>query len=102
MLLENSPMCCFFLTEPMAPQRFYRGRHSGSPRSELHLDIALVPALRLEGTVGSLVRVDCINAIGPTDAWVTLDTVTLTNTTQLCFDTSAPGHPQRLYRLSSP
>ena len=36
---------------------------------------------------------------GPTDAWITLTTVTLTNTSQLYFDTSAPGQPERLYRL---
>jgi hypothetical protein len=42
---------------------------------------------------------DCINAIGPTDAWVTLDTVTLTNTSQLYFDTSSIGQPARRYRI---
>jgi hypothetical protein len=45
------------------------------------------------------VSIDYINAIGPTDAWVTLDTVTLTNTTQLYFDVTAFGQPVRLYRL---
>jgi hypothetical protein len=45
------------------------------------------------------VRVDAINQFGPTDAWFTLATVTLTNTTQLYFDTSAIGQPPRLYRL---
>jgi hypothetical protein len=43
--------------------------------------------------------VDYINRFGPTDAWATLDTVTLTNTSQLYFDVSAPGQPPRLYRL---
>jgi len=43
--------------------------------------------------------VDYINQVGPIDAWVTLATVTLTNTSQLYFDVSAPGQPQRLYRL---
>jgi hypothetical protein len=32
-------------------------------------------------------------------AWVTLDAVTLTNTSQLYSDISAPGQPPRLYRL---
>jgi hypothetical protein len=45
------------------------------------------------------VRVDCINQFGPNDAWVTLATVSLTNTSQLYFDISAPGQPPRLYRL---
>jgi hypothetical protein len=42
---------------------------------------------------------DCINQYGPTNAWMTLDTVTLTNTSQLYFDTSAVGRPPRLYRI---
>ena len=44
-------------------------------------------------------RLDCINRFGPTDVWVMLNTVTLTNTSQLYYDVSAPGQPQRLYRL---
>jgi hypothetical protein len=59
----------------------------------------MVPALTLNGSPGNLVRVDYINAVGPTDAWVTLSTVQLTNTSQLYFDTSALGQPPRLYRL---
>jgi hypothetical protein len=45
------------------------------------------------------VRLDYINPFGPTDAWVTLATVALSNTSQLYFDTSARGQPERLYRL---
>jgi hypothetical protein len=45
------------------------------------------------------VRLDYINRFGPIGAWVTLATVSLTNTSQLYFDVSAPGGPQRLYRL---
>jgi hypothetical protein len=44
-------------------------------------------------------RIDYINAIGPTDAWVTLATVTLTNSPQLSFDLTAFRHAPRLYRL---
>ena len=33
------------------------------------------------------------------DAWFTLDTVTLTHTSQLYFDVTAPGQPAWLYRL---
>jgi hypothetical protein len=53
----------------------------------------------LTGNIGASWRVDCINQLGPIDAWVTLDTVTLTNTSQLYFDVSAVKQPQRLYRL---
>jgi hypothetical protein len=59
----------------------------------------MVPAITLTGSVGGSVRLDYINQFGPIDAWVTLDTVTLTNTSQLYFDVSALGQPQRLYRL---
>jgi hypothetical protein len=44
-------------------------------------------------------RVDCINQFGPVDAWMTLDTVTLTNSPQLYFDTAAIGQPARLWRV---
>jgi hypothetical protein len=51
------------------------------------------------GNLSSQMRVEGINAFGPPDAWFTLDTVTLTNTSQYYFDVTAPGQPQRLYRL---
>ena len=53
----------------------------------------------LTGALGDKVRVDYINQLGPIDAWVTLDTVTLTNTTQLYFDVTMFRQPPRLYRL---
>jgi hypothetical protein len=52
-----------------------------------------------DGQICHSVRADRINRYGPIHAWVTLDTVTLTNTTRLYFDASAPGQPKRLYRL---
>ena len=61
--------------------------------------LRIVPELRLTGSIGSQVRVDAINQFGPVDAWFTLATVNLTNTTQLHFDITAPGQPPRLYRL---
>ena len=62
---------------------------------------APVPAITLTGSIGGSVRVDAINQFGPTDAWVTLDTVTLTNTSQLYFDVSQ-GQPHGSTGLSSP
>jgi len=59
----------------------------------------MVPALRLVGNVGSVIGVEGINQIGPTDAWYPLAVETLTNTMQLYFDTSVIGQPRRLYRL---
>jgi hypothetical protein len=63
------------------------------------LDLHLVPAITLTGSIGHSVRLDYINQFGPIDAWITLDTVSLSNTSQLYFDVSAPGKPQRLYRV---
>ena len=97
--LTSTSQYCFDLTLPLPPQRFYRAWQTGTPGVMPSLDLHLVPAITLTGTIGSSVRVDCINQFGPIDAWVTLDTVTLTNTSQLYFDISAPGQPERLYRL---
>jgi hypothetical protein len=89
----------FDRTLPLAPQRFYRLWQTGAPATMPLLDLHLVPAITLTGNIGDSVRVDCINRFGPIDAWVTLDTVSLTNTSQLYFDTSAWGQPERLYQL---
>ena len=99
MTLASPPEFCFDLSVPLPPQRFYRAWQAGAPTVIPALDLHMIPALTLTGGVGSKVRVDGINAIGPTDAWFTLDTVTLTNTSQLYFDVSVIGQPQRLYRL---
>jgi hypothetical protein len=97
--LTNSSQWYFDLATPLPPQRFYRAWQTGGPSILPSLDLEMVPALTMAGPVGSSVRVDYINQFGPTDAWVALDTVMLTNTSQLCFDVSAPGQPPRLYRL---
>ncbi len=99
MTLSSSSQFYFDLSEPLPPQRFYRAWQTGTPSVMPSLDLRLVPAITLTGTIGGSVRLDYINQFGPIDAWVTLDTVTLTNTSQLYFDVSAPGQPQRLYRL---
>jgi hypothetical protein len=97
--LTNSSQWYFDLSMPLPPQRFYRAWQTGGPSVLPSLDLKRIPALTMVGPVGSSVRADYINQFGPTDAWVALDTVTLTNTSQLYFDVSAPGQPPRLYRL---
>jgi hypothetical protein len=97
--LTNTSQFCPDLTVPLPPQRFYRTWQTGTPSVVPSLNLNFVPAITLTGNINDSLRLDYINAIGPTDAWVTLDTVTLTNTSQLCFDVSALGQPQRLYRL---
>ena len=81
-------------------QRFYQAWLPTPPAQQPILDVHLVPAITLSGAVGNFLRVDCINQFGPIDAWVTLDTVTLTNTSQLYFDTSSIGQPARLWRIA--
>src|SRR5208282_1549570 len=46
------------------------------------------PAINLTGEVGSLLNVEYIDVLGPPANWLLLDTVTLTNTSQFCFDPS--------------
>jgi hypothetical protein len=97
--LTSTSQYYFDLTLPLPPQRLYRAWQTGKPGVIPSLDLHLVPALRLTGGIGGSVRVDAINQFGPIDAWFTLDVVTLTNTSQLYFDVSAPGQPPRLYRI---
>lgn len=96
--LTNPPQWYFDLTAPLPPQGFYRAWHSELAPPPT-LDLHVIPAITLAGTIGNSVRLDYINQFGPIDAWGTLATVTLTNTTQLYFDTSVIGQPPRLYRI---
>lgn len=98
--LISTSQYCFDLTAALPPQRFYRVWQTGAPAVLPSLNLSFVPAITLTGGSGSAVRVEGINQLGPTDAWFTLDTVTLTNTSQLYFDVTASGQPTRLYRLA--
>jgi len=63
------------------------------------VEIFMVPAISLTGAVGESFRIDYINAVGPTNAWTSLATVTLTNAQQFYSDYSAIGRPSRVYRI---
>jgi hypothetical protein len=97
--LASTPQYYFDLTESLPPQRYYRAWQTGTPGVMPSLDLHLVPAITVTGSIGGSVRLDAINQFGPTDAWFTLDMATLTNTSQLYFDTSTWQQPPRLYRL---
>lgn len=97
-LLTEDPQWYLPQTTPAHAQRFFRVWQSGVP-SVPEVGVYLAPALALSGAIGSSLRVDYINQFGPIDAWVTLATVTLTNTPQLYFDTSSIGQPPRLWRI---
>ncbi len=98
-ILTNSSQWYFDLSAPLPLQRFYRAWHTSVLSPPATLDLHMVPVITLTGSIGSSVRLDYINQFGPTDAWVTLDTVTPTNSSQLYFDTSAIGQPPRLWRI---
>ncbi len=89
----------FDLSSRLLPQGFYRAWQSEPLAPPPTLDLQRIPALTLTGTSGHSVRLDYINQYGPTDAWVTLATITLTNASQLYFDTSVIGQPPRLWRV---
>ncbi len=98
--IQAVPQWWFDLTEPLPAPRFYRVWQTGNPTVPPRLQLNFVPALTLTGQISDEIRVEGINASGPTDAWFQLATVTLTNSPQLYFDVSALGQPARLYRLT--
>jgi hypothetical protein len=99
-ILSTTPQPWFDFSTSLPPQRFYRAWQSEPINIVPSISIpGVVPALTLTGSVGDKIRVDGLNQVGPVDAWFNLATVTLTNTTQLYFDTANIGQPPRLYRL---
>jgi hypothetical protein len=97
--LTNPPQLWLDLTDPMPAARFYRVWQAGTPSVLPAADLALATELTLTGTPGTNLRVDWINQFGPTDAWVTLATVTLTAASQTYVDVTMIRQPPRLYRL---
>ncbi len=99
--LTSSPLvyCDLSVSDPLPPQRFYRAFQTDDPSHAPVLGMSLATQIPLAGTVGNKLRVDYINQVGPTNAWVTLDTVTLTNSSQSFFDFGMFGNAARLYRL---
>ena len=95
--LSSGPQFCFDLCQSPPPQRFYRAWQTSGVQSTLNATMAT--EIPVTGLIGSSLRVDYIKAIGPTDAWVTLTTVLITNAPQLYYDLTALGQPARLYRL---
>ena len=87
------------LTVPASASRFYRAWQTNMPSVHPALQMSLATELTLTGAIGSHVRIDRINQFGPTDAWVTLNTVALTNTTQSYLDLGMFRQPARLYRF---
>ena len=97
--LTSTSQYYFDLTASLPPERFYRVWQTGTPAVLPSLDLNFVPVITLTGNIGDSLQLNYINRIGPTDAWGTLDMVTLTNASQLYFDVSGIGQPQRLYQI---
>jgi uncharacterized repeat protein (TIGR03803 family) len=98
--LSTVPQSYFDTADPLPCQRYYRAWQMYPSAATPTVEIQMVPAITLNGTTGNKVLVEAINQFGPVDAWFPLDTVTLTNNSQLYFDTSATHQPPRLYRLT--
>ena len=79
--------------------RFYRAWETGAPITRPALEMGLATELTLTGTLNTTVRVDYICQVGPTNAWATLASVTLTNSPQPFCDLTMWGQPGRLYRV---
>lgn len=99
MTISEGPLTYIDPTFPIRARRFYHAWQPPSPGSSGLLNLTQVPAIRLHGDVGSIMRLDYIEQYGPTQAWFTLATIALTNTSELYFDTSAIGQPARLWRI---
>lgn len=63
------------------------------------LTIDMVPRIALASEVGLTYKLDYVNMVGPTGAWNTLATISITNNPQFYYDDSAVGQPARFYRL---
>jgi hypothetical protein len=98
-ILTNTSQPYVNLSTPLAAARFYRAWQTNGTSMKPSLRMSLATEIPLTGTIGSKLRIDYINAVGPIDAWATLDTVTLTNTTQQYFDFGISRQTARLYRV---
>ncbi len=97
--ITSSPLYWLDLDPPPPPRRFYRAWQTGAPGVIPSLEVHLIPAITVTGNPGDSFQVDYINQFGPIDAWLSLTTVTLTNSSQLYFDTSVIAQPPRLWRI---
>lgn len=70
------------------------GQNTGVPPV---LDIAVLPVVSIEGSVGSQLRIEYSDTLA-SDDWHTLKSLTLTESPTDVVDKSAAGHPNRNYR----
>ena len=63
------------------------------------LEVNLIPALTLVGSIGSSNRIEYRTLGAPTNDWIPLATLVLTSNPQIYLDYSALGQPARFYRM---
>jgi Immunoglobulin domain len=97
--LTNPPQFQLDLSAPAPPLRFYRAWQTGGLSEPPGLALHMVPGIILTGGIGSSIRLEAINRVGPTDAWFPVATLVLTNTPELYPDVSSIGQPPRLWRV---
>ena len=86
----------FFDVRAPEAQKFYCTVQGQQAAPTPKLELNFVPGIELTGTLGRQLQLEYLAQSG---GWVPLAMVTLTNASQLYFDTSALGLPIRLYRL---
>jgi hypothetical protein len=59
-------------------------------------------AIALSGNPGDALKVEYSDTLVPAPVWQPLATVTMSNTTQIFVDATAPAAPQRFYRSAAP
>lgn len=63
------------------------------------LGLGMAAVVTINGEAGKSYHLDYINAVGPTNAWVRLTTITATSDNQIYVDLTSIGQPTRLYRV---
>src|SRR5204863_1911313 len=81
----TSPSQFLFDNSTVLPQqRFYRARNADT-NNQPGLRLSMAQGVTVTGAADQTLRLDYIHPIGPTDAWTTLTTVTLSNGPQCYF-----------------
>jgi hypothetical protein len=95
--LTNASQVYVDSSTPAPTQRFYRAVSPPAP-----LGIAAVPAVTVFGIVGNSLLLQYNDTSDPTANWLPLATLTLTNTSQLYIDVSAPGLSRSYRAIAAP
>lgn len=73
----------------------------GPIMAQTQLDIEMVPMLQLTGKTGTTNQIQYLTALNPTNVWIPLVNIVLSNSTVRYVDTRATGESQRIYRVET-